>query len=228
MNFNSPFPTTAARADWDAMTAKITAGTVIPTQGVLRIEADALAGSTGITFDLSPQTGAMTATEIRLNTNDAFMCTGIGLFLGVRATGANASAAKLLSFPNDKVFGADGTASNDAARAFWNGVFSVRRDSTILIDQLDVLSCMRADTAQSGVAVSAVATTGVVGADFWAQESAFKGLTPNILFNGSGKNVISVDLRENSTFTLAGKVVSAVCILRGWKLQNGGTLRSSI
>lgn len=170
----------------------------------------------------------MTATEVRLNTNDAFMCTHIGLMLGIRATGAKASAVQLVTFPNDKLFGANGTASNIAARSWWNGTFSVRRDSTVLIDELDVLACMRADTAQSGVAVSAVATTGVVGSDFWAQESAFKSLTPNILFNGSGKNVVSVNLRENQTFTIAGSIVSAVCILRGWKLQNGGTLRSSI
>lgn len=212
------------RADYERMQARITSGEVVMTNGYLRLESPALAAASSITFDVGDKTALNSINERRLNQNDAFLADNVSVCLGIRLTADAESSERLETFPNDRVFTT--AASLNAAQAYYNGSMVVRMNSTVLVDALDVLSCMRVDTAQSGLAASSVATTGIYGKSFYGQNQAFKGLTPNWLFNGTANNGLTVNLPESVTFTLATFTIRAVVILRGWKLQNGGTQRA--
>ena len=212
-----------SRADYERMQKRLTEGKVIQTPGFLRMETVVTATSQ-VAFTVAENAAAATITEKRLKLNDAFLGQSIFIGLSTRLTADVVSSQVVHSFPNDKVFTT--AASLNAARALYNSQFGVRMNSTVLIDGLDVMACLRADTAQSGTAVSAVATTGVVGQSFWGQDSAFKQLVPNLLFNGTGNNQVVVQLPESVTFTLAATTISLVCIVRGWLLQNGGIQRN--
>jgi len=217
-------PLGGSRADYDRMQDRITKGDVVMTDGYLRIESASLAATTSITFDLSEKATINSINENRLKQNDAFLATHVCMCIGIRLTADAVSSQSQETFPNDKVFTT--AASLNAVQAFYNGRFSVLMNATVLVDALDVMSCMRVDSAQAGQAISSVAVTGVQGSSFWGQNYAFKSLTPNWLFNGTANNRIVLTLPESVTFTLATFTISAVCFLRGWNLQNGGTQRS--
>lgn len=214
-----------ARKDYDRFSGKMNNPDAMLTPGYLRLEVANLAATSQVEFTMAENAGAQTITEKRLQLNDAFVMTHIGLFISTRLTADGVSSQVLHSFPNGQVFNT--APSLNAVRAWFNSGFGIRVNSTVLVDGVDVLACLRADTAQQGTAVSAVATTGVVSGSFWGQDSAFKAFTPNLVFNGSGNNIISVQLPESVTFTLANTTVSAVCIVRGWLAQNGGVMRAS-
>jgi len=220
----SMLPIGGNRADYDRMQDRITKGDVVMTDGYLRLETAALVAATSMTFDLSEKATVNSINENRLKQNDAFLATDVCFAIGIRLTADVVSSERLETFPNDKVFTT--AASVNAVRAFYNARASVRMNATVLVDSLDLLSCQRADSAQAGQAISSVATTGIQGSSFWGQNYALKHRTPNWLFNGTGNNQIIVNLPESVTFTLATFTITAVCLLRGWLLQNGGTQRS--
>lgn len=212
-----------SRADFERMQARLQTGDVVMTPGYLRME-QVVTTTSAVTFTVAENAAVPIVTEKRLKLNDAFLAQNILIGYSTRLTADAISSQVLHSFPNDKVLTT--AASLNAARALYNSQFGIRMNSTVLIDGLDVLACLRADTAQSGTAVSAVATTGVVGQSFWGQDSAFKALVPNVLFNGTGNNQVVVQLPESVTFTLAATTISVVCMVRGWLLQNGGIQRA--
>jgi len=212
------------RADYQRMQSRLESGDVVMTDGYLRCETAALASATSFSFDVSDKATLNSINEKRLSQNDAFLATDVFIGLSIRLTTDAVSSARLVTFDNDKLFTT--SASLNAVRALYNGNIHVRMNSTVLVDSIDVMSCYRADTAQAGQAISSVATTGIQGSSFWGQNYAFKHLTPNWLFNGTANNQVLVNLPENVTFTLATFTITAVCLLRGWKLQNGGTQRT--
>lgn len=205
---------------------------VIPTKGYLRSEVVIpTAGFSNLTFPINEGSGtAPRSTERRLKQNDAFMITHIwvGLSKQIVATGAAVSTALLHSFPNDKVFNSN-AAETAGARSFWGGYISIRVNDTVFIDSLDMMSFFRADTAQQGVAVSAVATTGIVGSDAWEGTRAFDRQTPTISFNGLGNNLLTYTGPTNETVVITDATPNtncAVAILRGFNIQNGAQSRA--
>lgn len=164
---------------------------------------------------------AIRAGEKRLKINDAFLCTHLGVFMGRRVLANPASSSVLHSFPNPRIF----TTELPGIQGFYAGNLSVRVNETVYIDGGDMLAFLRADLAQQGNANSSVATTGVIGWSSWEGDRAFKRITPNIVFNGMGNNVVTVNLPES--LTLGSAVVAdenvATFIARGFTIQNGAS-----
>lgn len=216
-------PTNAERAVWNVIAQQF-GPNAIATVGYLRSEFVLPAtGITSIQFPIGVGDGAQRPSERRLKNNDAFCATHIGVFIGRRVLANPASSAILHTFPNNKVF----TTELPAVQGFYAGNLAIRVNETVYIDGLDLLSFLRADTAQQGEAVSTVAVTGITGASAWEGDRAFKKLVPTITFNGLGNNLVTANLPES--LTLGSAVVAdenvAIFMARGFTIQNGASSR---
>lgn len=168
------------------------------------------------------------ATENRLRQNDAFYPTDFSvMFYTFDTTAAGARArAKLQTFGNPNVFGANAPSVDGA----YNGRLGLRVNETVFMDSLDMQRFKFAEQAQQGVAVSAVAVTGVVRESTVRQNEAFAHEdSPLVRLNGQFNNRFSVTFPDVLDFTLEvdnDLAVVAVLYLRGWLMQNGGASRS--
>lgn len=224
-------PTDKMRADYDAILQRV-GQDVIATQSHLRREV-ALGTTSAVEFDLSKNT-ATSNTEVALATNDAFVVTHLGIFIGYRKNSdTDNRSLKLATFPNGALFNPGGAtaAALAATEAFYNGRVGVRVNDTLVVSDLDALAFQRTDTAQEGQAQSTVATTGLFQGSFWGQDAAFKSMTPNIMFNGPWTNRVNLEFPAALNFSMAAAATPlnlyAVLICRGFKLANGGTLRTN-
>lgn len=213
--------TNNSRAGYNALTATF-GDQVILTPSTLRSEV-LLTTQSSLTFEITATANAA-ATERRLSTNDAFVMSHVGVFIGRRATANARSTMQLHSFDNPLVF-TDATEILGLA-AFYNGDLNVQVNDVVYMDGLDMYNFRRVDGAQAGLAVSTVVTAGVTGRSAWEQNRAFKDLTPWIIFNGLSRNVVTCSFSESFTATAAaGSENYAVLLCRGYLAQNGAKAR---
>ncbi len=225
-------PKRALLAEIERMNAGLGLRNAIQLPGYLRSEV-VLGQQNEITFRTGtnePNNGGagIFATENRLDINDAFFVTHYGLYFYKFTTAAGNAArsrARLHSFPNATVFGANAPELEGA----YNGKLSLRVDDTVFIDSMDVRRFYNARTAQQGVAVSTAASNNAYTADDWSGAEMFANETdPLVRLNGPGKNVIRVALPDTMNFGLVPtETIVAVCYLRGWLSQNGGGFRAT-
>lgn len=219
------------RSDYDRVKALFASKGVtnaVITPSFLRSEVSGVTTASGFQFNLNTQAnaqGSLNATERRLQQNDAFCADRIGFFISTYTTAGGVAGHQVLhTFANPYVFTV--AAGLLAAKAFYNSYWSVRNNTVVLVDSVDMLSSQVVDTAQQGLAASANATVNTYGASAWQQDQAFKRMTPNLVYNGTGTNIVNVVLPGTFDFTLTSITVSIVCIQRGWLAQNAGTQRS--
>ena len=214
-----------ARADYNAAAA-LFGENVVLFPSSLRVESGALGTTNGVLFDLQNGGGtAANANELLLRQNDAFIAQA--MFIGVgRILTANGVASKIVhSFPNTLVF----TAANEAISlpGFYNGRVNIQINDIVYGSNIDMLHFLRASGAMQGLAVSTVATTGVMPYSSWEDDDAFMRLTPQIVFNGLSNNTLQ--LTFPAAINLAAAALSensAVLILRGLLAQNGARTRN--
>lgn len=214
------------RAGYNALSEQFGPNVII-TEGYLRSEVLLGAQST-INFDISANAGAPQNTEVRLSINDAFIVTHIAVMIGrvVDTAVGPHGAMTLHTFPNDKVFTT--AAQQLAMQALYSGAMRVQVNDIVYIEALDMLSFLRADNAQQGVAVSTVATTGITGYSSMEGNRAFKPLTPFIMFNGPAKNSVTIELPESLAMAATAPAQHwGVLLCRGFLAQNGGGFRPS-
>lgn len=217
---------TSDRAQWDHIVSTF-GPQALATPGYIRSEV--VLGSTGVVaFPIAVNQGGTTrVTEQRLQQNDAFMCTHIGVFLGKRntAAGSPASNSLLHTFPNPRVFASATELVN--VPGYFNGRLAIRVNEKVYLDALDMLSFQRVTEAQQGTAVSTVATTGVLALSAWEQNQAFKRMTPAINFNGLARNEVTLTLPEVLNLVAPANEENFACFYaRGFLIQNGGATRS--
>lgn len=203
---------------------------IIPIAGYLRAE-NLLGGSTNnIAFEINANqqiTGQATvASENRLQVNDAFYPTHYSVMFQefVTATAGARAAARLHTFPNLDIFKLNTPSISTA----YNGSLSLRVNDTVYMDSLDMWRFVNASVAQEGMAISSVATTGVMDMSAWSQNDAFAHcIDPLVRLNGQFRNQFNVKLPNAVSFALeAADSVVAVLYLRGWLVQNGGGTRA--
>lgn len=212
---------TNSRAGYNALSSTF-GDQVILTPSTLRSEVT-LTTQSSLTFEITATANAE-VTERRLSTNDAFVMSHIGIFIGRRATANARSTMRLHSFDNPLVF-TDATEILGLG-AFYNGFLNVQVNDVVYMDGLDMHNFRRVDGAQEGLAVSTVAPTGVTGRSAWEQNRALKDLTPWIIFNGLSRNIVTCTFPESFTATAAaGTENYAVLLCRGYLAQNGARAR---
>jgi len=95
-------------------------------QSALRVDLP-IGTSSSFTFSLYEVQGAQLPTDRKLNRNDAFFPTQMGLWLSLEVTGASAvplSNTRLYSYPSDEIFGT--AAVKSAAESFYNAKLSFK------------------------------------------------------------------------------------------------------
>jgi hypothetical protein len=191
---------------------------VITTQSYLRLEKQ-ISTQSSIQFDVLNNVGVMTPTEKRLSITDSFVITGLSIFAYTYATNVANSQEKsvLQTWPNPAVFAGVGEAAS--LQGVYNGYLSVRVNSTVYLDSLDLFRFYRVGTAQKGLTVftaSSYAASEFAGGDY-----GFYSLTPGIELSGATKNEIGITLPSNLAVTpAANHATYVVCYLRGFLRQN--------
>jgi hypothetical protein len=196
----------------------------IITDSYLRLEQSLQATITTLTFNMLVNQGTPNVTENRLNITDRFVATSLALLImkagtTTAATQAEISIGRPRTFNNSFIF----TGASEAANleVIYNSQLKITVDSTVYIDSYDTRRFYRVPTSQQGQAISAVASTGVLGADGY-DESAypFAGLTPSITFSGIGKNLIQLTLPNPTSLVGTNTQNFAIMWIRGFLVQN--------
>lgn len=159
-----------------------------------------------IAFNILTNQGTPNTSEYRLQLQDAFVVTAIGFYVikagsSTSASNDDISRAQMHTFPNDKVF----TGTNEATnlQGIYNGFCSITVNQNKYFPAIPMRDFYRVSTSQQGVAVSAVASTGVLDYSEWnGPDYGMISLDPTIVFNGSGSNEIVVT--PSNSLTLAG------------------------
>ena len=196
---------------------------VIITDSYLRFET-VLGTSTSLSFNTLVNQGAQTVTEHRLNMPDRFCVTDMGFFIrkvaAATPTDPQIASAQLDTFPNALTYTGAGEAA--ALNALYNSYLTVRIDSVVYYDSLDLLRFYRVPTSQQNVSYVVASPAGnTIQADGWdTMNYGFAPIDPTFSLDGKAKNDISVTLPTSIAMAGTSSVNYAVLIVRGFLLQN--------
>jgi hypothetical protein len=196
---------------------------VIITDSYLRFETT-LGTSTSLSFNTLVNQGAQTVTEHRLNMPDRFCVTDMAFFIrkvaAATPTDGQIASAQLDTFPNPLTYTGAGEAA--ALNALYNSYLTVRIDSVVYYDSLDLLRFYRVPTSQQNVSYVVASPAGnTIQADGWdTMNYGFAPIDPTFSLDGKAKNDISVTLPTSIAMAGTSSVNYAVLIVRGFLLQN--------
>lgn len=184
------------------------------TQGFLRLERAIAAGITSYEFPMfinqvAQQQGIMFNTEYRLNQQDSFITSEVGIFLGAPASSVDASFL-LDTYPNPDRYGANAV----PMQAVYNGSLNVTVNGDILIPIWDLTRHYYAPETQATAAPG-------VGSPIDQKrlsDDGFYPMEPNVVFIGSKKNTIKIDLPAAPASFLANSRI--IIMFRGVLAQN--------
>ena len=182
----------------------------IITPSYIRLEKKLEASQNKYSFSIVRDSNSDLSTEAKLDRNDKFLISDLGLFL--RAGVGVPSAEVLQTYPNKKVFG--GT-NAPYLEYIYNGYMQIKVGSTVFIERLDLLQFRHVPDAQkrdgSYFAINAAgaeATSNVLAAAGNGVEILDSGfvlsnmlaeITPQILFSGDAKNEITLQFPDAPT-----------------------------
>lgn len=209
-------------------------GNVRLTRSTLYLSKPISTSSTTYNFDvLETQNATLAGNEIRLNLNDEFIITSIGMYIETLVTDKTASTAygtKLLSYAPLQL-----KSSFAGLTAFWNGALQISVNNIVYLDKFDTAKCQYVPFAQEGPA--SVATT-VVNSTIGAVDYSTNGMIdiePMLTLSGAKKNTITLTLPsaitapssditvDSGTITLTSQRV--VFVARGLNAQNGASFQ---
>lgn len=184
------------------------------TQSYLRLEREFIAGLTSYEFpmlinQINQQQGVMFNTEQRLNQQDSFVTSEVGIFLAAPASGTDATFL-LDTYSNPVVYGANAV----AMQTLYNGQLSVTVNNDILIPTWDVARHYYAPETQATAAPGA-------GSPLDQRRLSCDGfypMEPNVVFIGSKKNVVKIELPAAPATVQANSRI--VILFRGVLAQN--------
>jgi hypothetical protein len=208
-------------------------GKAVLSSSYLRLETliNSTSSSTNLRFDVLVNENTQQATfptQQKLNLQDAFVCSSIGLYLGCPATTTD-STFRLLSYPS--VGNILGTAANftaaqaAAAQVIYNGYLSLTINQRTILPYWDLARHLDIPETQAA-AVSATATAPTapihLNDDFFdGGDSAQYPCEPNIIFSGAKKHDLTVTLPSGiPTASLPTNGIRVVLLLRGILAQN--------
>ncbi len=182
------------------------------TQGFLRVSQALVVGQTLYQFPIlvnETQLGIFN-TETRLNQQDSFVLSELGIFVSAPASAADATY-RLQTYPNTQVF----TGANAAAlQSIYNGSLSLTINNDILIPKWDLFRHLVINETQQTAALGAGSPNDkIIGAI-----DGFYPVEPNIVFIGSKNNVLQVQLPVGVTAIQANSRIEI--LMRGVVAQN--------
>jgi hypothetical protein len=200
----------------------------ITTQSYLRFEVP-LSSSSDIIFPVLQNQGAQVSTERRLAINDAFLIYDLSIMIKKVPTGGAQGGVMLNTWPNPLTYTGGAGAEALAMNGIYNGFLTIRQNSTVFIDSLDVLRYLRIGAAQKGVDLGAGtgASPNIYLADNYNSANyPFMPLTPGILLDGSKKNEIRIQLPDSVDMSGTSSTNYAVCFCRGLLISDGADFQN--
>lgn len=207
-------------------------GAVRLTQSSLYLSKPIVATQTTYNFDiLETQTATQQADEIRLNLNDEFIVTTMGLYLEADFFNPGATGIKrLFTYAPVELNG-----SNSVVENFYNGTFQISVNNIVFLDKWDTRKheYIPQTQFQNFVAGTSTATTSM-------QQMSKAGMfpvEPTITLSGAKKNQLTLQLptainsttvtfTDDSTGSVNYRINRVSVLLRGLNAQNGATFQS--
>jgi len=162
------------------------------------------------------QNGAVRTNERRLNLQDVFITTELGLFIGVGSS--TSTKAILYTYPNATIFTA---ATDDDLWSIYNGYLNLTVNNQNILPAWDALRHYYAPQTQQGVGVTAQTVFPIDQVDF--SEQTYYPVEPNIVMNGAAN--INFQLTANGApATVLSN--SFICVIQhGILCQNVTTVK---
>ena len=169
-----------------------------------------------LTNDVSSSNTTSFNTEQRLNLQDAFVCSSIGLFF-CKPSSTTATNFQLVTYPNARIFSASNTASS--LYNWYNSSLSLTVNNRQIVPAYDLYRHYSVPQTQQQTAPYYAANTTDPFVDQQdGGESAFYPVEPAWVLVGSKQNTLQVQL--NSAMAAVETNSRAVLILRGHLAQN--------
>ncbi len=221
------------RAIFSRLEAKFKAEGKIVTPGYIRLENELINGKPQYDFQILRDTNSDSVTEQKLDRNDKFLATHLGLFLIHRGSLNSDSEENyepglevLQTYPNSTIFGD----KSIFLESIYNGKISIMVGQTKYVEALDTRRFRYVPTAQQLTVTNGASTPLVVssiansGQD---ENSGFINLTPQITFDGDLKNNITLEAPIASTFEMQPsqrrnqvQMYCLVLMMRGFLVTN--------
>lgn len=195
-------------------------------ESFLRVDNPIATNSNLWNFNISSSTS--NAWENRLNKNDVFCVTGMGVFI-YRSISTTGQAREVLqTYPNPDYF-ADGTNFHSVAlETVYNGKLSIKVGTTVFLESFDTKRFRFVPQMPQGT-VTGVYSTGpvyktVANSNFKFGEGMVE-CDPSIYLNGDGQNDISLNIPLGSSDIIVSDVSNATNYLTfyaiGFLVKNG-------
>lgn len=186
----------------------------ILTQGYLRFEQAMVIGQTNILFPIlvNQSTGGQFNTELRLQLQDAFVTSELGVFLYTPASSTGTDVA-LKSYPNPTVFAGAGVATS--AETIYHSYLTLSINKQVIVPYWDVFRSRLTNQTQQTVTPIAAA---VVEDQLSGKDDVFYPTEPNWVLIGSRSNILQLVMPNAFTAVLANSRIVVYC--RGCLAQN--------
>jgi len=186
----------------------------VVTESYLRLELPA-STSNVLQFKVLENEGSAAPSEKRLNVADNFVVTHVGFYNFPTANiASNAASVMPLTYVNDGAYG--GANDDDFMKALYNGFMTIRKNSTVFFDAIEMMNFVCAGTAQIGN------PTNDWQSDAWNGENGYKKIQPYMIFSGTAKNDVTITV-PNQGVTLTTLAARVAVVFRGFLVQGATT-----
>jgi hypothetical protein len=159
-------------------------------------------------------------TQQKLNLQDSFICSNIGVYISIPASAATSEGSvKLYSYPDETTFTA---ATASALNTLYSGFLSLTVNQRVIVPAWDLYRHFCAPLTQNGSPVNVAAGSAVDNSNNFAMDGTYN-VEPNMVFVGSKKNQLQITIPQALT---AIPTNARVCIIaRGLLAQNSTPVR---
>lgn len=195
-------------------------GQAVLSQSYLRLEVALSTTITNYQFpvltnDVSSSNTTSFNTEQRLNLQDAFVCSSIGLFF-CKPSSSTATNFQLVTYPNAQIFSAANTATS--LYNWYNSSLSLTVNNRQIVPAYDLYRHYSVPQTQQQTAPYYAANTEAFKDQQSGADSAFYPVEPAWVLVGSKQNTLQVQLPQAMTAVETNS--RAVLVLRGHLAQN--------
>lgn len=211
----------------------------IITPSFIRLEQTLSSGQGQYNFQIGKNVGNPSATEVRLDLNDAFVATRLGIYLFNDDPDLPGKAA-LQTYPSPVEFPAETNNVNPAhLEALYNGFLRVKVADVVYAETMATRKFRVVRTQQAAAAVAAGENSGapVYPAAPQKINEAFgydglMDLTPQFIFQGQAKNELTLYVPTNSTqqvqYKTATTRIKVAWYMEGFLITQGSALGSQL
>lgn len=208
-------------------------GNVRLTQSTLYLSKAINTASTSYSFDvLETQNSTLQSNEIRLNLNDEFIITSLGVYIeaSVESGSGSSYGTKLFSYAPAQL-----KSDFAALNPFWNGQLQISVNNVVYLDKFDTGRSNYVPRTQDNPASAATTIVNSTLGSVNYNENGMVDVEPMLTLSGAKKNTITLTLpqaitKPSVTFvTDSGSLVvtaqRVVVLARGLNAQNGASFQ---